>query len=550
MTFNLRTNLAVLFILFTAFPILATNIAIIESQSFHPLQTMDNEWKSIADGMGLQSEILPQSTLDDLSNLANYDVLIVSSGLITTTEVQKATIEAFVQSGRNAYIQSEFAVTHCGNVTFAQIVNNNGGSFEWLGAVSGSIAPVTILPPFNEGNGTVDALFYFWYGTYGSGDATVTSFIEGQDKSWGFVFNSPNQGHGKAITTADQDWIRVGHSDILMENIFLELIFQPIVVTPTVFIDQTITPTCTGESFEFSTTITDSIPEITLQWQINGQPIIGENQSTFTTSILFDGDVVECLLSLNNNNQNYEYLSNPILIAPVLPLAEVSLEIAASEVLTCANETIFLTATGENWGDQPSFTWSVNGVEIPFQTDSILTITAAANQNITCTVQSNAICTNVAEANSNAVTIDTIVTTLPTVNIAASETEICAGSIVNFSATGNDWNTTTNIQWLLNGVTISTDDTFSSDLLEEGQTVTALLSQTNECGDLITLPTNTITISVVDQVTPTVTIFANLSEACPGETIIYTATGDHWGEDPQLKWMVNGSIIILSLIHI
>jgi len=546
MTFNLRINLSALFILFAALPIFATNIAIIESQSFHPLQTMDETWKAVADGMEFQSDILPQSTLNHLSNLANYDVLIVSSGLITTTEDQKATIEAFLQSGRNVYIQSEFSVTHCGNITFSQIVNNNGGSFEWLGAVSGSIAPVSILPPFNEGNGTVDALFYFWYGTYGSGDATVTSFIEGQDKSWGFVFNSPNQDFGFAITTADQDWIRIQHSNILMENILLELTFQPVVITPTVFIDQTITPICVGETYEFSTTITDSIPEITLQWQVNGQPIIGENQSTFTTSILSDGDVVECLLNLNNNNQNYQHVSNPILIAPVLPLAEVSLEIAASEILTCANETIILTATGENWGDQPSFTWSINGVEIPLQNDPIFTTTAAANQNITCTVISNAICTNVAEVNSNTITIDTIVTTLPTVNIGASETEICAGSLVNFSATGNDWNPTTNIQWILNGTTISTDDTFSSDLLEDGQTVTALLSQTNECGDLLTLSTNTITISVVDQVSPTVAIYANLSEACPGETIIYTATGNHWGEDPQLKWMVNGVTIITS----
>jgi len=191
-----------------------------------------------------------------------------------------------------------------------------------------------------------------------------------------------------------------------------------------------------------------------------------------------DGDVVECLLSLNNNNQNYEFLSNPILIAPVLPLAEVSLEIEASEILTCANETIILTATGENWGDQPSFTWSVNGVEVPSQTDSIFTTTADANQNISCTVNSNATCINAAVVNSNTITIDTIVTTIPSVSITASETEICAGSSVNFSATGNDWNTTTTIEWILNGTTISTDDTFSSDLLEDGHTVTALLSQT------------------------------------------------------------------------
>ena len=51
---------------------------------------------------------------------------------------------------------------------------------------------------------------------------------------------------------------------------------------------------------------------------------------------------------------------------------------------------------------------------------------------------------------------------------------------------------------------------------------------------------------MVDQVIPTVTIYANLAEACPGEAIIYTASGNYWGENPQLKWMVNGETIITT----
>jgi len=546
MTFNLRINLAGLFILISALPIFATNIAIIESQSFHPLQTMDVAWEEITNGMGHQSDILPQSTLDDISNLAEYDVLIVSSGLISTPDAHKTTIEAFVQSGRNAYIQSEFAITHSGNVTFAQIVNNNGGSFQWLGAVSGSVAPVNILAPFNNGSGSVDALFYFWYGTYGTGDATVVPFIEGQGNYWGFVFNSPNPDHGLAITTADQDWIRIRHSDVLMENILLELTFEPVLIEPTVAIEQTLTPTCAGEDYEFTANIIDSIPEITLQWQINGHAIAGANQAIFTVTDLMDSDVVECLLGLNNNNQNYLYLSNPILVAPVSPLAQVSIGITASELLTCANETIILTATGENWGDQPQFSWSINGVEVTNQNDSTFTTTATQNQNITCIVNSNAACTANALATSNTITIDTIITTIPTINIAANNTEICAGTEVNFSAAGNNWNTSTNFEWFIDGVSVANTSTLSSDLLENGQTVTAVLSHTNECGDLLTLSSNPIAITVNNQVTPSVTVSANLSQACPGEAIIYTATGDHWGNAPQLKWMVNGNTIITT----
>ncbi len=545
MTLNLRTILAGLFLLITALPIFATNIAIIESQSFHPLQTMDAAWEEIVLAMGHEATILPQSTLDDIANLNDYDALIVSSGLITTPTAHKNTIEAFVQSGRNAYIQSEFSITHCGNLTFAQIVNNNGGSFQWLGAQAGSIAPMIVSAPFNEGAGTVDALFYFWYGTYGEGDNTVVPFMTAQDKSWGFVFNSPNADHGLAITTSDQDWIRIRHNDILMENILMGLTFEPIVITPTVLIEQTITPDCAGEDFEFTATVTDLVPEVSLQWQINGQPVNGENQNIFTTVDLLDSDVVECKLGLTND-QEYQHLSNPILIAPVVPLAEVTVDITASELLTCANETITLTAAGENWGAQPTFAWSVNDVEVANQNDATFTTTVTANQNITCIVNSNAVCTAAALATSNTVIIDTIITTVPTINISATGTEVCVGSEVGFSMIGNDWNASTNIEWFVNDVSVSNDATFASNLLENGETVTAVITHTDECGNLLSISSNPIEISVVDQLTPTIEVTANLSQACPGEAIVYTATGDNWGINPQLKWMVNGNIIITT----
>jgi len=214
--------------------------------------------------------------------------------------------------------------------------------------------------------------------------------------------------------------------------------------------------------------------------------------------------------------------------------------------LTCANETILLTATGENWGDQPQFTWSIDGIVITNQNDSIFTTTATENQNITCVVNSNAACTTNALATSNTITIDTMVTIVPTVNVTASNTQICAGTAVNFSATGNDWNTSTNVEWFINGVSVANAVSFSTDLLEDGQTVTAELTHTDVCGNLVSLPANSTTITVVDQITPTVTVVANLSQACPGEAITYTATGDHWGNAPELKWMVNGNTIITT----
>ena len=57
----------------------ANNTIIVESQSYHPLHIMDQEWLNIALYNGDTATILPQSILDDPTELAQADILIVSS---------------------------------------------------------------------------------------------------------------------------------------------------------------------------------------------------------------------------------------------------------------------------------------------------------------------------------------------------------------------------------------------------------------------------------------------------------------------------------------
>jgi len=65
---SLRSQLTILFIL-CAFFAYSEKVAIIESQSFHPLQNMDIKWESALATMGHTTSILPQTALNDISNL-------------------------------------------------------------------------------------------------------------------------------------------------------------------------------------------------------------------------------------------------------------------------------------------------------------------------------------------------------------------------------------------------------------------------------------------------------------------------------------------------
>ena len=66
-----------------ALPAFSIHVAIIESQSVVPGQSMDVNWQASAIALGYTAEILPQSTLDNISNLIGADILVVASGRLT-----------------------------------------------------------------------------------------------------------------------------------------------------------------------------------------------------------------------------------------------------------------------------------------------------------------------------------------------------------------------------------------------------------------------------------------------------------------------------------
>ncbi|MEM8909102.1 MAG: hypothetical protein AAGD05_14750, partial [Bacteroidota bacterium] len=332
-----------LFLLLTC-SCLASNIAIIESKSFHPLQVMDNTWLALAQASGHTASILPQNALDQVSSFANYDVVIISNGLIDLSTDRQVTLQALVSNGKNLYIQSEYEITHPGNLAFSNLVNNLGGQFTWTGTEEGGIAPINILSPINNNLNDVHALNYFWYGTYGTGDATIQPILENAGQHWGFIFNSNDVNHGKILTTSDQDWIRIGFNEALLANILAYLTTPTVAnILPTVSIEMISDNSCAGDLYRFEASIQDNLPEVMLQWQINGIPVNGATQSVFETTTLASGDVVECVLTLSNT-PSYEYVSNPLMIDAIFPLQDPSIEVVANQASFCENESMDFTA--------------------------------------------------------------------------------------------------------------------------------------------------------------------------------------------------------------
>jgi len=199
---------------------LAQNITIIESESYNMGHIMDQVWQTTATGMGMTATIDPQSTLYDTTFFSSTDALIVSSGVITLTSTQITTINEFMASGKNIYLQGEYDCSaYNTNSTFESMVNDNGGNFTLNGIVSGTLAPMDVLGTLSNTPNVVSPLSYFWYGCNGTACSYVEPFLEYNNQFFGFIFCPPQSTYGRVVFTTDQDWVNQSTSIPLMQNI-------------------------------------------------------------------------------------------------------------------------------------------------------------------------------------------------------------------------------------------------------------------------------------------------------------------------------------------
>ena len=176
---NPVANLTFVFIFLSHFAFSA-NIAIIESTSHHPFQQMDLKWQNTAIASGHSATILSQTSLDDVNNLSGFDVLILSNGLIQLTGARQEVLHQFVAQGGNAYIQAEYQTTQPGSEAFEYVVSQLGGTFSWVGELSGNLNPMNIFGELAVGASPVTSIDHFWYGSYGEGGDNIIPFLDKQ----------------------------------------------------------------------------------------------------------------------------------------------------------------------------------------------------------------------------------------------------------------------------------------------------------------------------------------------------------------------------------
>ncbi|MBS1600425.1 MAG: gliding motility-associated C-terminal domain-containing protein [Bacteroidetes bacterium] len=204
-------------------------------------------------------------------------------------------------------------------------------------------------------------------------------------------------------------------------------------VDPALSISTGSTNICTGTLATFTANPTNASGSPTYQWRVNGIDV-GTNSTTFSSSTLVNGDVVDCVLTSDPALTCIVHpvtLSNDIVMT-VTNAVSPSITIAASDNDVCSGTNINFTATADNAGTSPSYQWKING-SITGNNNPVFTSSTLKNgDNISCTLLPGTNACSVQSLNSNIVAIG--IKDLPVINISPADTIVKRGSVVQMNA--------------------------------------------------------------------------------------------------------------------
>lgn len=299
---------------------------------------------------------------------------------------------------------------------------------------------------------------------------------------------------------------------------------------------------CAGTSVTFTATPGNAGTNPYYQWKKNGSDIPGANSSTFTSSTLANTDRITVVIT-SDAPCPASATSNEILMT-VNALQTPTVTITESANPICQGASVTFSAIAISGGSSPSYQWQVNGV--PSGSSPIFSTSSLAdNDQVNLVLISSATCA-INPATSNTVTMLINPVLIPSVTISASETTICPGTQVTFTATPTNGGTSPSYQWKLNGGDVGTNSsTFSSSTLSNGNIVSVVLTSNATCASPVTAISNSISMNVNPATPSTPGTITGLTMVCPDASgITYSiatvtnATAYNW--TVPVGWSITG----------
>ncbi|HXO76891.1 MAG TPA: T9SS type A sorting domain-containing protein, partial [Puia sp.] len=137
---------------------------------------------------------------------------------------------------------------------------------------------------------------------------------------------------------------------------------------------------------------------------------------------------------------------------------------------------------------------------------------------------------------SNSVAIRAGQVLYPSVAISSTNTAVCAGTVVQFTAQVTGAGSSPSFQWMVNNTgTGVSGNTYSSNALQDGDIVSASLNTNSSCTSPAVVSSNTVPMTVYKTVTPSISL-DGVTTVAPNQSSLLRAIISNGGDAPVFRW--------------
>ena len=239
---------------------------------------------------------------------------------------------------------------------------------------------------------------------------------------------------------------------------------------------------CAATTVTYSATATNGGTTPSYVWSVAGSPVATGATYFYAPA---NGDVVTVEMTSSAACPSVATVSASKAMTVIPNLTpSVHITVGPDDTL-CSGSLATFVAVGANGGDAPEYTWIVGSTIVPGATGSTYTYMPSNNQSVVVKLNSSYRCPSVNNVSSNTIIMRIDQQYIPAVSIIANPgTVINAGETVTFTTIVNGAGPAPRYQWLIRGAIVpgATQATFSSNDLNNGDSVTCVVWGTGRCG--------------------------------------------------------------------
>ncbi|MDP1622166.1 MAG: hypothetical protein Q8M08_07485 [Bacteroidales bacterium] len=223
----------------------------------------------------------------------------------------------------------------------------------------------------------------------------------------------------------------------------------------------------------------------------------------------------------------------------VLPLMIPSISVSPSGNPVCAGTPVTFTASVTNGGTSPGLQWMVNGVPVG-TSSTVFTYIPSDGDMVTCTLNSNGLCTSTTPVISAPVMMIVNPLLQPSVVISVSSNPVCQGTMVTLNAAPQNGGPAPVYQWKVNGINAGSINPIFSYIPANGDVVVCEMTSNALCPAGNPAVSNQIFLTVSPTQLVSVSVTPSANPVCAGSPVTFSASAVNGGLSPQYLWKVNG----------